>query len=101
MALHVWPFGGDDAVHHRVAHRAVAARRVVADDAVLLRAERLDRALRGEIEIVGAQADDLAAERVERVAEEEQLAHAVEVRLLPASCVPRVADLDPLGFSYD
>src|SRR4051812_34195242 len=56
------PFGGEHAVHHGVANGAVAARRVVADDAVLLRAEGLDGFLRAEIEIVGAQADDLAAQ---------------------------------------
>src|SRR2546428_2097373 len=68
MALHVRPFRGEHAVHHGVAHRAVAPRPVVANDAVLLRAERLDRALRGEIEVVGAQAHDPAFQRFEPVA---------------------------------
>src|SRR5207302_8291548 len=71
------------------------------DDAVLLRAERLDRTLGGEVEIVGAKPDHLAGERLERVAEEEQLADGVEVRLLPAFRVPRVADLEALGFLHN
>src|SRR5262247_2366736 len=45
MLLHVGPFVREDAVHHGVADRAVAPQPVVADDAVLLRAERLDGAL--------------------------------------------------------
>ena len=49
--------------------RTVPSRRarVVAEHAVLLRAQRLDGALRAKVEVVGAQADDLAAERLERV----------------------------------
>ena len=43
-----------------VADRAVAGARVMADHAVLLRADALDRALGAEVEVVGAQADDLA-----------------------------------------
>src|SRR5687768_5743214 len=62
MALHVGPLGHEHAVHYRVADRAVAPRPVVADHAVLLRAQRLDRALRAEVEVIGAQPDDLAAE---------------------------------------
>src|SRR3954470_9704237 len=51
MAFHIRPLVSENAVHHGVADAAVAARRVVPDDAVLLRAERLDRALRAEIEV--------------------------------------------------
>src|SRR5258706_10677895 len=69
MLLDARPLASEDAVHDRVADAAVAARRVVADHAVLLRAERLDRALRAEIEVVGAQADDLAADFFETVLE--------------------------------
>src|SRR5438034_7402755 len=60
MALQVRPFRGEHAVNHGVAHRAVAPQRMVADDPILFRAQRLDGALRGEIEVVGAQAHDLA-----------------------------------------
>src|SRR6476660_8936381 len=55
MALHVGPLAREHAVHDAVAHAAVAARPVVADHAVLLRPERLDRALGSEVEVVGAQ----------------------------------------------
>src|SRR6185295_4060607 len=83
VALHVGPLAGEDAVQHRVAHGAVATRGVVADDAVLLRAERLDRSLRGEVEVVGAQAHHLAAQLVESVPEQQQLACRVHLAALP------------------
>src|SRR3954464_11746074 len=57
VALHVGPFAREHPVHDRIAHAAVTARPVVADHSVLLCPERLDRALRGEVEVVGAQAD--------------------------------------------
>src|SRR5574341_1939430 len=101
MALDVGPFGREPAVHHRVSDGAVAPRPVVADDAVLLRAERLDRALRAEIEIVGAQADDLAMDLFEAVFEQQQLARAVDVAALHALRVPGVADLDAVGGGDD
>src|SRR2546421_12809971 len=66
----------------------------MAQNAVLLRAERFDRALRVEVEVVRAQADHLAVERVERVAEQQQLARGVDVALLPALRVPGPANLD-------
>src|SRR4051812_48128410 len=53
MFAHARPFVGEDAVHDGVAHAAVAPRPVVADDAVLLRTQRLDGALRAEVEVVG------------------------------------------------
>src|SRR5262245_22742557 len=43
VALHVRPLRQHHAVHDRIPDGAVAPRPVVADDAVLLRAERLDR----------------------------------------------------------
>src|SRR5262245_17123719 len=69
MALHVGPFVHEDAVHHGVADGAVAPQPVMADDSVLLRAQRLDGALRAEVEVVGAQTDHLAAELFETVLE--------------------------------
>src|SRR5262249_3299824 len=53
---------------------------------------RLDGALRAEIEPVGAQSDNFAAERVERVFQEHQLARRVDACALPALRVPRIAD---------
>src|SRR6185436_3051585 len=73
MPLHIRPLVRQHAVHHRVADAAVAPRPVVADDAVLLRAERLDRALRAEIEVVGAQADHLAVQGFKCIGKKEQL----------------------------
>src|SRR5437879_4384038 len=80
----VRPFGCEHAVHHGIAHRAVAPRPVVTDHAVLLRTQRFDRPLRGQIEIVGAQAHDLAAQFLEGVREKQQLASGIDVAALPA-----------------
>ena len=71
------------------------------EHAVLLGAQRLDRALRLEIEVVGAQADDPTAERIERVAEQQPLADRVDAAALPALAVPRVADLDAVDGLHD
>lgn len=45
VAAHVWPLGGENAVHHRVARRAVAPGLVVTEDAVLPRPEAGDGTL--------------------------------------------------------
>src|SRR5689334_365952 len=101
VALHVRPFGGEHAVQDGVADGAVAARRMVADHAVFFRAERLDRALRAEIEVVGAQADHAAVELLEAIAKQKQLARVVDGRPLAALRVPGVADLDAIGRGED
>jgi len=46
MTPDIRPLGRKDAVHHRVAHGAVLPRGVVTDDAVPLRADPFDGALR-------------------------------------------------------
>src|SRR5437016_10161472 len=97
VALDVRPFGCQHAVHHGIAYRAIAPRPVVPDHPVLLRSQRFDRALRGQVEIVGAQAHDLAAQCLEGVREKQQLAGAIDVAALPALRVPGVADLDAIG----
>ena len=71
MPLHVAPLGRKDAEHHGIAHGAVAARLMMADDPVLLRAEGGNRGLRGEIEVVGAESHHGAAQLVECVAEQQ------------------------------
>src|SRR5439155_6957887 len=101
MAADVGPFAGDDAVHHQIPRRAVLAHTEVADDAVLAGAERFDRPLRAEIERVGPQTDDLAAEGVERMREQQQLAGGVDVRSLPALRVPCIADLHAIEAGDD
>lgn len=83
MPLHVRPFAGQDAVHDRIADRAVATGGVMADDAVFLGSEPFDGALGGEVEVVGAQADDLAADSLESVSEEQEFADCVHMRPLP------------------
>src|SRR6187455_3352483 len=67
LRLDLGPFAGRQAVHHGVADRAVAAHRVVTQHAVAARAEALDRALALEIEVVGAPADQLGDEGLERM----------------------------------
>src|SRR5437016_14669606 len=101
VALDVRPFGCQHAVHHGIAYRAIAPRPVVPDHPVLLRSQRFDRALRGQVEIVGAQAHDLAAQCLEGVREKQQLAGAIDVAALPALRVPGVADLDAIGLDDD
>src|SRR5215471_3453601 len=71
MTAHILPFRRQDAEHHGVADRAVLARGVVTEDAVALGADPFDRLLRSEIEVVGAQADDLAVQPFEGVLEEQ------------------------------
>src|SRR5467141_1504977 len=97
VMLDVRPLVGQDAVHDRIADRAIAPRPVMPNHAVLLRAQRFDRALRRQIEIVGAQAHDLAAQFLEGVREKQQLASGIDVAALPALRVPGVADLDAVG----
>src|SRR6185436_6883893 len=94
VLLHVGPFVREDAVHHGVADGAVAPHPVVADHAVLLCAKRLDGALRGEIEIVGAQPHDCAADFFKSIRKKQELTSRVDVAALETPGVPRVADLD-------
>ena len=65
VSLNVVPFAGKYAVENRVARCAVAARRVMPDDAVFLGAQCLNRPLRSQVEIVCPQADHLATQRIE------------------------------------
>src|SRR6266581_4812353 len=101
VTLDVGPFLREHAVHHGGRGITKTARPVVADHAVLLRAQRLDRSLRAEIEIVGTQADHLAAEFFKAMAEQEKLANRVHVRTLAALRIPGIADLDPVGHGDD
>src|SRR2546427_207513 len=50
LGARLGPFAAAQAVHHGVADGAVAAQRVAADHAVLLRSQALDGALAGEVE---------------------------------------------------
>src|SRR3954471_3289480 len=101
MTFHAGPLRGQHAVHHAVAHAAIAPRPVMADHAVLLRPERLDRALRSEVEIVGAQPHHPAFQRFESMGQEQKLARGVDMASLRALRVPGVADLDAVGRGDD
>jgi hypothetical protein len=71
VTLHVWPFSGKYAVKNRVSHSAVATLRVMADDAIFLRAQSLDRPLGSHVEIIRSQADHLATQRIECMTEQQ------------------------------
>src|ERR1700694_5128848 len=101
VMLDVRPLVGQDAVHDRIADRAIAPRPVMPDHSVFLRAQTLDRALRGEIEVVGAQADHLASQGFKSMGKQQELAGGVDVAALPALRVPGVADFDAIGFGDD
>ena len=101
VALHVGPLTSENAEHDAVAHGAVASCLMVSKDAVLLRAEGRDRSLRGEVEVVGAKADNSAAQRIEGMAEQETLARGVDMAALPTAGVPRVTDLDTIDRGND
>jgi hypothetical protein len=95
------PFAHAQAVHHGVAHRAVAAQAVVADDTVLARAQAFDGALAGEVEVVGAPAHQLRTQGLEGVLQQEQLGRGVDGAALAAGRVPGVADLQPINGRHD
>jgi hypothetical protein len=86
----VRPLRGENAVHHDITRGSIAPHAEVPYHAVFLRAQRLDGPLRAKVEGVGPEAHNLAPERVERVAEQEQLAGRVDVGPLTALRVPRV-----------
>src|SRR5215475_8734800 len=74
---------------------------MMADYAVLLGTQGLDRPLRDDVQVVRAQSDHLAPERIEGVPEQQQLTTGVDVAALPALSVPRVADLDAIYFRHN
>src|SRR4051794_2931420 len=94
MRLHRRPFGGGDAVHHRVAQRAVRRDLVAAQDTVLLRAQALDGAAALVIEEMRTEFDRDAIQRLEGVPEQQQLALRVERPALRTLAVPGRTDLD-------
>ena len=83
VPLNIEPLGREDAEHDAVADGAIAALVVVANHSVEPGPQTGNGLLRCEIEIVSSQPDDFAAERVESVAEQEELAAGVDVRPLP------------------
>src|SRR4029453_7707323 len=94
IPLHRGPLAFDDAEHHGVAARAVRQELVIAQDAVLLRAQPLDRRARREIEEVGAELDRNALQRFAGMSQQQQLALGVDRRALCALRIPRMADFE-------
>src|SRR5437879_13176250 len=71
------------------------------DHTVFLCPQRFDGPLGAKVEVVRAEAYDLAPERVERVPEQEQLAGRVDVRPLTALRIPGVPDLHAIDAAND
>src|SRR6202008_1328053 len=94
MPLPRRPLALDDAEHHGVAIAAVGPDLVVAQHAVLLRAEAQDRLARGVIGPVRAELDRDAVERLECMRKKQHLAIGVGRGPLRPLCVPRVPDLE-------
>ena len=101
MTPDVGPFGGKNTVEDRVARGAVLSRPVVTNDAVSPRTECLDCALGTDVEEVCLQTHDTAAQAIEGVGQQEELAGRVHVCPLPARSVPGVAYLDSAYRRYD
>jgi hypothetical protein len=93
MPFHRWPLGAM-MLNTTVSRSVPSAGSGVAQDSVLLGAQALDRLARAEIEEARAEFDRDAAERFERVREQQQLAFGIDRRALHTFCVPRVADLE-------
>ncbi len=74
VPFHVGPFLHPDAVHHGVTDRPIAPRLMMPDHAVLSCTERGDGLLGCKVEVVGAKADDLAAQLLKCVGQQKQLA---------------------------
>ena len=70
----------------------------VADDAVLLRAKRLDGSLRSKVETVVAEADHLASERLERMIE---LARGVDLGSLIPLRMPGETNFHLIDSGHD
>src|ERR1700712_5039981 len=92
---HGVPLGGEDRVDDGVAEGALAADVMAAEDAVLLRAEPLDRGPRLPVVEVRAELDGDAVEHLERAGEQQQLRLDVDAGPLRRRTEPGRADLEP------
>ena len=95
------PLAPGHAVHHGIAHGAVAPQRMVAYYAVALGAQALDGALARVVVVVGAPAHDLRAQCVERVRQQQPLGAGVDVGALRRARVPGPADFQPIHRGHD
>src|SRR5215216_8153250 len=91
---HGRPLLRHDRVHHRVAQAAVAADVLVAQHALAHGSEPGDRRLRALVADVRLDRDAVGAERLERVAEEQQLGLRVDRAAPPWPSDPGAADLE-------
>ena len=71
MGTHFGPFTLVQAVHHRIANRAIAAQRVAANDTVFFGPQAFNRPLAGVVEIVRAPAHHVAAQRLETLRQQQ------------------------------
>src|SRR4051812_49221007 len=101
MSFYVGPFGGQDAVHDTVSHRSVSPGVVMADHAILMRAERFDGSLRCKVEVVGPESNDSTPQRRKPVFKQQQLARGVDPAALPTGRIPGIANLDSIDLGGD
>lgn len=94
VLFHRRPFARDDAVHARIAQRAIGKASMVTQNAVELGPETLDCAPALMIEEVSAKLDGDALEMFECMLQEHQLALGIERSALHGLAIPRGADLD-------
>jgi hypothetical protein len=92
---HRRPFAVEDREAPGVAPAAVAVPQVLAQDAFLARAEPRDRGARREVQRAGVEADAGAAQRFERVREQQELRLGIQAGALHGARIPRVTDAQP------
>ena len=86
------PLFAQHTVHHRIAHAAVFADLVAAQDAVFLRAQPFDGALRRRVQNIGAPAHADATQRFKRIGQQHQLTARIDVRALYGLRIPCKSD---------
>src|SRR5258707_15396456 len=89
------PLALNDAEHYRISIAPVGRYLMIAQHAILLRAQPGDRGARRVVEPVRAELDGDAPELLERVRKQQQLALGVDRAALHAFCIPGVADFQP------
>src|SRR5690606_32074704 len=82
VPLHRRPLALDNGVRHGVANAAVGMAQMVADDAVALGAQPLDRSARAVVEPTGLEPDRYAAHGLERMREQQSLGLGIEAGAL-------------------
>src|SRR5687767_11397975 len=101
MTLHRRPLAFQNTEHDRVAINPVGRDLVIAEDTVLLGAKSRNGGTRPLIEPAGAELDGDAPQRLERVAQEQDLGLGVHGRSLKALRIPRIADFHPSMLGLD